>query len=695
MRRRRNLTAFFFFSLVFFVYLFSYRGTVQSDDEQLFAAVAQNLAFHGSFTAEPLSGNSRLAGQFNGAGIAHVVMGALATRLLDLTGFGFVQGLLLLPVVYLALTGTLVLLFVSESGYPLKFAVFAACVFAFGSIAWVYSQGFFRETIAALFVAGSLFYGRRWVSPDPGEKNFFSIALFLVSIVGLVLTKAILVLIIPGVLFAIFHGQPSVKLPRQVKLRTILWVTAVIAAAVLVGRAVIPADVPTRYDFPGIVIETIESIASRPQDHFISNLLAPLFSPGRGLLFFSPLIFLGLFSWIANRSGKLGGGWGGDAAAAPPSAGPPKSRIGSDKNLSENSEGRRFWGWLRLRRSHPQNRRPNFRIGTKGLPIATVWSVAVLVISEAAVFGNEGWSLAWGPRRLLPVLPLIVISGIPLYGALVHSGKTWIKFAFGLLLAVSVGIQLGGVLVSKALVRTALSRELGDFFSDALVWDFRHSPTGHTWRLLLSGVKPDLAIFRLSQDGISWMTGIFYFLIGTGIVLAVTGLVRSLSQETSFRSNTLSVWTGVILALTPLFLLSAARSDPAYFDEHRYREAAAFFEANVSDDETLIVDHYLSPFWQFFINYNGNRHIVWHSLPVPGENFRPRQSDTFRTEIAGLSAHDSIWIVSENPEFQVGESFEHVAELLDGYTLVSVNAFTDSPAENSIIFFHFQRFDEP
>ncbi|HUF37052.1 MAG TPA: hypothetical protein VMN57_00895 [Anaerolineales bacterium] len=633
---RRHLAAFFFFCLALSVYLLSYRGILQSDDEQLFAAVAQNLAFHGRFSAEQLSGNVRLAGEYNGAGISHVAFGALITGLLDSTAAGFVQGILLLPPVYVALTGALLLLLVCESGYPIKVAFWAACIFAFASIAWVYSQGFFRETLAAMFLTGSLLFGNRSISRDRGEWKIAPAAFFLLSLAGMVLTKAILVLIVPGILLAVTYGKPVAKISGREKVKISVIAAAVIAIAFLIARAVIPASVPTRYDFPQVILTTLQTIAARPQGQFLSNLLAPIFSPGRGLLFFMPVLIPGLFLWIKNMPGKSRSDW-------------------------------------------------------SGYSIAAVWSVAVIVVLEAATVGNEGWSLAWGPRRLLPVLPLIVICGAPWIEDLLKSRKTRARFASGLVLAAGIGIQLGGVLISRGLVRTGLRGEIGDFFSDRLVWDLRFSPIGYTWKLLLNGVAPDIALVRLSLVDVNWTAILFTLTICIGILLAGLGWVRSFSREAAGRLNGLGAMAGAFLLINPLLLLLAVRSDPVYAFDDRYREAASFLDETVSGNEAVIVDDYLSPVWQFLLNHNGSRHIAWHSLPMPGEEFNPHSAPIFRTAIAGLAANDSIWIVSENPEFQVGENFEHVASLLERYTLVEVKGFSDGPSAPSIIIFHFQR----
>ena len=628
--RRSALAAFFFFCLVGLIYLTTYRGTLQSDDEQLYAAVSQNLAFHRSLGAEQLLGNARIAGRFHGTGLSHVALGALSVLLLDFTPFGFVQGLLILPPLITALTATLALIYVRDTGGSLKLAVLTACVFAFASIAWGYSQTFYRETTAALCVMSSLYFGRRSLPLQAAAEKLLPLALFLLSLAGLILAKAVLILVVPGLLLALLSALPPGPSRRKNGMQLLGLVGLLALAAFLTARAVIPAALPTRYDFPEIIFLTLETMAALDPRRIASNALAAVVSPGYGLLFFSPLLLPGLFTWM---------------------------------------RGSRAW---------------------RGLSAAAVWSVGIIVAIEAATTGSEGWNLSWGPRRLLPVLPMLLLAAVPAYQRLFNTDKTRLRaLAFGVF-AACVGVQLGGVLISKTLVREALALETGDFFSESLVWDLRSTPIAYTWKLLIAGVQPDLAVFRLFNTGSGGFTAMFMIAALIGIGTAAGGLARGVKAGPAGRMAAAGALCGVLLLTAPLLLLQAARDDPAYGYGARYLKAAAALEAVETEDAAVLVDYYLSPLWQVLLNHNGDRHIPWVSLPVPGQAYRPLQAAVYRAAVSRLSACPSIWIASENAEFQVSERYLELAPLLEGYSLVSVLAFNDRPEAPAVLLFHFR-----
>jgi hypothetical protein len=147
----------------------------------------------------------------------------------------------------------------------------------------------------------------------------------------------------------------------------------------------------------------------------------------------------------------------------------------------------------------------------------------------------------------------------------------------------------------------------------------------------------------------------------------------------------------VLLVVAPISLLQAGRSDPAQYAGGRFREAAVFLDEAEFDRSVLVIDPYLSPFWLFLLNHNGAQQLSWTSLPLPGETFKPREVRLLHAGIEGLSAYESIWIVSENSEFQISENFDLVSDLLEGYELATIEGFGDRETGAPLVFFHFQK----
>ncbi len=88
-------------------------------------------------------------------------------------------------------------------------------------------------------------------------------------------------------------------------------------------------------------------------------------------------------------------------------------------------------GWLMLRRAHAR----------------LAWLIVALILLQALAFA--GWwswhgGIVWGPRFLLPALPLLVLCLAPLIAAARH--QRWLWVVLGGLGIISLGVQLLGVL---------------------------------------------------------------------------------------------------------------------------------------------------------------------------------------------------------------------------------------------------------
>jgi len=126
-----------------------------------------------------------------------------------------------------------------------------------------------------------------------------------------------------------------------------------------------------------------------------------------------------------------------------------------------------------------------------GWAIVAAWAVALLVYGRFQHWGGDG---SWGPRYLVPVLPLGAIAvGFALDGA----SKLRKRVAWALALAGLV-VTLGGV----GIYFGAQMREAGDYpytlalddphFMEASHWNPRFSPIAGHWRMLSRNVQEHL-----------------------------------------------------------------------------------------------------------------------------------------------------------------------------------------------------------
>jgi hypothetical protein len=145
-----------------------------------------------------------------------------------------------------------------------------------------------------------------------------------------------------------------------------------------------------------------------------------------------------------------------------------------------------------------------------GWAIAAAWGLALFVYGRFQHWGGDG---SWGPRYLVPVLPLAAIAvGFALDGA--SRARKRVAWALG---CAGLIVTLGGV----GIYFGAQMREAGDYpytlalddphFMEASHWDPRFSPIAEHWRMLarnvgehLRGVEPVL----MQKGAIDPRTGI-------------------------------------------------------------------------------------------------------------------------------------------------------------------------------------------
>jgi hypothetical protein len=166
------------------------------------------------------------------------------------------------------------------------------------------------------------------------------------------------------------------------------------------------------------------------------GLLGQLLSPGRGLVWYAPPLLLG------------------------------------------------FWGWRELRRAEP----------------ALAWAVVAaggLVLGFYSLRGNWVASWCWGPRYLVPVLPLLALPAV--YGARRAPRAVVIGLvAFGLLNA------LAGLVVYNGLYQDFILRRDGSF--RLLLWDPLWAPWVGHWRLLGRAPVDLLVVQMLRVDPLLGLT---------------------------------------------------------------------------------------------------------------------------------------------------------------------------------------------
>jgi hypothetical protein len=296
------------------VFLLSGPGVITQVDGVVHYAVARSLVDHGTFAINandpallnnptPVPGkDGRTYAQYN-LGLALLIaplyaLGELLSGALPHVG-GFTAADFLVSMtnaLVTAATAWLVVLFVLEFGFGRRAALLAGTGFAFGSMAWTYATTLFTEPATGFCVLlSALLLVRSRRSPQPAA---------LVLGAGLAAGGALFMRVPAGVFV------PGLGLYLLLTHRRAGWRLAGLLAAFGVGVAVF-VGATGWYNFArfGSPLETgytlgashnelllgmADTASGRGLDQIAYALYALVFSPGRGLLLYAPVLILGL-----------------------------------------------------------------------------------------------------------------------------------------------------------------------------------------------------------------------------------------------------------------------------------------------------------------------------------------------------------------------------------------------------------------
>ncbi|MGD8455700.1 MAG: hypothetical protein PVF83_04880 [Anaerolineales bacterium] len=580
--RRISLLSVLFFCLTLSIYMLSYQGIPVSDDEHLFASAAQTLAVYGELGAPQLYGNDRVQGEYKGSGPVHSLLASIVIRLARWASVGQLQALYFLSPLYTALTAALLFYHILKQGYGLGSTLAAGILFCLGSIAWPYSQTFFREPLAMLLLTLS------WLSLTAAVDKKHSQptravawAGFGISFAAALLTKVLLIVLIPAYLVILWRawsvGTPKLNSMGWMKIIYILAAVLLVIALMWAMNSLQLLDINTR-----LTLRFFERLwrfrGEYPYEQIPGALLGMLFSPGKGLLVYAPWVVLAFI---------------------------PSAR---------------------------HSRRE------KDHSIFALLALAGLLMGQATAYGSEWWNTTWGTRFLLPVFPFLILAVLPWIDRGLSSNKRWPRYTLVALIGVSILIQLGGVLVSNATYAADLYLEKDVPDIGLTIWQFRHAPLIQHWRLLFSGLGPNLAAWRIFPHA-----GV---LVAVSLALCLAVAVISLAWLKSLPHRRLFVLLPLItIFLVPALMLAAYKNDPHY---GAWRldilEAEKHLNENAQEGDVLLIYPYLGTDWYYFINFYGGE-LPWYSLPP---DYPITEEDTTTDLILSLyESYARVWLLVE------------------------------------------------
>jgi len=381
-RERDRLLALCLFALLFSIYLFTFSGTFHSSDEMSMLAVTDSLARRGGWDIEFLRWMGEQQGSFGPDGHLYsrkgigMTLAALPHYWLALQSshLGNVQVAMLTNGVVTALTGVLVYLVLRRLETGEGVALGVALAFGLGTMAWPYARFLFSESLAGLglmFGAYSLLRYRD--EPDRASLVWAGTGLGIALLARL--NNAIVAPFL-GLLLLVYlyrhHGRTWQR-----------W----IGPLVLFGLPVLAALAITgwynalRFGSPLTTGYLAEERFATP---FFEGFYGLTLSPGKGLLWYNPLLWAALAAWPAFF--------------------------------------RRHWCAALL--------------------------IAAVVLSNVIFYAPWylWWAgHAWGPRFLVTILPFAALSLAPALEAATR--RRALAIGLGVLAAVSIAVQLLGVAV--------------------------------------------------------------------------------------------------------------------------------------------------------------------------------------------------------------------------------------------------------
>ncbi|MBI5878065.1 MAG: phospholipid carrier-dependent glycosyltransferase [Chloroflexi bacterium] len=571
---------FSLFAAVLAGILLFYSGLFHSSDAQYTVALTESLVTRGEFVTSPLWWHQDAIDSvapdgesYAKAGIgASLVAAPLYLLAFFWPGLGMVQAVTLTSALLTALNAVILCRLVERLGVGPRTALVVALLWAFGTSALVYASYYFTEPISALTLTATLYGVVAWRA-ERRTRHLWLIG-FAVSLA--VATKLVNALFVaPFLLHLVVLAWRVSPVPRRLDR------PARESNPVTRGRfanrpyvdgllALWPAVVPVALTLIGIGLYNAVRYGSplnsgypayETFDHpLLDGLWGLLVSSQKGVVWYNPLLFASLWSFT-----------------------------------------------LFARR---------FRAEALVIVATTIMHLGLY-----AVYFLWDGGLTWGPRYLVPLLPLWMLP-VALWLDSERRAR-WTTGVFVLICAASVAVQVGGATISF-LRFNHVRDELGAL---AQAWPV----IGH---LSLLG-RTDLWDFAWMRagtpDGL-----LFVVMLGFG-VLAVIALYVAARKPLSHPVLALIV-LGAVAA--PLFLLARSADDPRYGGGADYDRLLRDFAARASRNEVMLLDNHVRT--SYFLNQN--RALPrWYALDRHADG----SARTLELLDRLLARYGTIWLVSD------------------------------------------------
>jgi len=409
-------------SLLLTYYTILHTGTLRVDDEHILVSRAVSLHLQGDFSDHQVYGNQRvrdLAVLGDAATEVEPGQAVLAQPFLwlgSLLNTGYGQTLSSMTMMLTAAAALVTAASVLQLGFSKRTAVWIAVLFGTATTAAVYADTFFRDTQAMFF--GALFFYGMLLWLRAGKQA--GILLLLVSLPGAVLTKNIMLALLPALAAGLALNYSHLKAGGQwtgIRRSLLIGGFFILLGAILV--LFMPGGGPLARFNRSYYLFLLDFFRDSLNPSFLANLAGPFISPARSIFLFSPPLLLALAG---------------------------------------------------LRKS--------WRID-RGYTFAVLIFTASLAAAQALFFRDE-WAgfFGWGLRFMLPALPVMMtLAAAPVEDCL--KNVDWRRFVPAAFLASGMAVNIAGSAVKWRLpYRIWMADGLDPYQADA-AWQWRFLAIGH------------------------------------------------------------------------------------------------------------------------------------------------------------------------------------------------------------------------
>lgn len=466
-----------------------------------------------------------------------------------------------------AFTGALLFLYVLRLGYSRSVALTVGLLFGLTTIAWPYSQNFFREPLAGLFLLLTAYGLLRWRQAMQGDYAlpYRWLLVAIGAALAAILTKDAGLVALPVYVFILVPGNFWRRLDLMTWLR-VVGLLALVGIVAVIGlywyTTVLEAGID-RWDIFGRIQSALGNLG---WVRFVAT--GFLLSPGKGIFWHSPIFLAALVApWAASRERRVDVLW--------------------------------------------------------PLLVLGIFVVAYALNSTYIWFGGANW----GARYLVPLTPLLMLSATPLVARAFEppTGRFgWLpRVTIGLLALAGLLVQLGAVAVHPGDYALELDRTLpyGAAWNEA-IWTVEHSEIIGHWALLLRGEVSIAWIAAFEQP--DWLLGSMLSLT------AITACVALAVAQRKHTASALQLLTS-ILVVSAMTILAAATLLVRVYPDQRYQgdnPALQQLRAELEDTDLPNPVIYLNnrTYFPFMLNYYKGD-AVWYTLELnPNEQLIEGQS---------------------------------------------------------------------